>query len=97
MSLFRLSILRQSGGDARLCDLVVAANAGHQPMPQAGAQRMLEAVGSMPLFGGATARFARVDMPISLCRPLLTDSGTRVQLQRSVGQPGRDETFRATV
>ena len=26
-------------------------NAGHEPLPEAGAQRTLEAVGSMPLLG----------------------------------------------
>jgi hypothetical protein len=34
-------------------DFFQKPNAGHEPLPEAGAQRTLEAVGSMPLFGSA--------------------------------------------
>jgi hypothetical protein len=33
----------------------VSFNAGHEPLPEAGAERTLEAVGSMPWFGEDTS------------------------------------------
>jgi hypothetical protein len=40
-----------AAGEASLLSAVVGPNARHEPLPKAGAQRTLEAVGSMPLLG----------------------------------------------